>query len=65
MHRLDRIESANDHPRGHPLHADVAICTCGWKSEPEEESNDFQLKDLRRAFERHQAEAHAAEGVNP
>lgn len=61
MHRLDRIESANDHPRGHPLHADVAVCTCGWRSRPEEESNDSQIKDLRRALEAHQREEQAKE----
>lgn len=57
MHRLDRFESANDYPRGHPLHADVAVCTCGWRSRPEEESNDSQIKDLRRQLERHQRDA--------
>lgn len=63
MHRFLKYESANSYPAGDPRHADVAVCTCGWKSAPEEESNDFQLGYLKRAFEAHQTAAHKAEGI--
>lgn len=63
MHRFSGYKSANKFPSGDPRHADVAVCSCGWESSPEEESNDLQLHYLRRKFEAHQHQAHTAEGI--